>query len=70
MAWKAKHGPMKSVFCAEEKGKAVTRHVPESFGKMAWSFAEQLRKENGGNEIRALGANKVASPVLTVSVPG
>ncbi|KAG5645777.1 hypothetical protein DXG03_005314 [Asterophora parasitica] len=65
-AWKAKQGPMKSVF-ADEKGKgkeAAPKSTPPEFRKLARRFVEALRAELGENEVRALAANKVASPGL------
>ncbi|KAF5388249.1 hypothetical protein D9615_000027 [Tricholomella constricta] len=65
-AWKAKQGPMKSVF-TEEKGKgkeAPPKSMPTEFRQLARRFVEALRADLGENEVRALAANKVASPSL------
>ncbi|TFK35011.1 armadillo-type protein [Crucibulum laeve] len=65
-AWKAKQGPMKSVF-DDDKGKgkeAPTKSTPPEFCKMARRFVEVLREQLGDNEVRALAASKVASPSL------
>ncbi|GLB33404.1 putative ARM repeat-containing protein [Lyophyllum shimeji] len=65
-AWKAKQGPMKSVF-ADQKGKEKELPLPSTpaaFQRLARRFVEVLGTELGENEVRALAANKVASPVL------
>lgn len=67
-AWKAKQGPMKSVF-EKGKGKEVSnpsQASPVEFQDMAKKFIGVLRSELGGNEVRAMAANKVASPGLQV----
>ena len=66
-AYKARQGPMKSVF-AEAGGQQqkVTRTTPKEFRKVAKSFVSSLRDQLGENEVRALAANQVASPVLQV----
>ncbi|KAI6128416.1 armadillo-type protein [Pisolithus croceorrhizus] len=64
MAWKAKQGTMKSVF-SNEKGKGKENvTVPNQFRDSAVRFMRDLREQSSANEIRALAANKVASPVL------
>ncbi|KAJ3571667.1 hypothetical protein NP233_g3597 [Leucocoprinus birnbaumii] len=64
-AWKAKQGPMKSVF---DKGKGKDHsnalHVPSGFHEMARRFIRTLVTELDENEVRAMAANKVASPGL------
>ncbi|KAG6861483.1 hypothetical protein C0995_015910 [Termitomyces sp. Mi166 len=65
-AWKAKQGPMRSVFI-DEKGKGkevVSQSRPSEFKDLARRLVNILRTELGGNEVRALAANKVASPGL------
>ncbi|EPQ59516.1 ARM repeat-containing protein [Gloeophyllum trabeum ATCC 11539] len=63
-AWKSKHvGTMKSVF-GENGGTEEVHSVPPSFIAMAVKFVEVLQDELGPNEVRALAADKVASPVL------
>lgn len=67
-AWKARQGPMSSVF-EENKGKGKensTKRTPAEFRQLARRFVETLRKELGENEVRALAADKVASPGLQV----
>lgn len=69
-AWKAKQGPMRSVFL-DEKGKgkeAVTQSTPPEFKDLARRIVNVLRTELGGNEVRALAANRVASPGLQVGL--
>ncbi|KAI6033881.1 armadillo-type protein [Pisolithus microcarpus] len=66
MAWKAKQGAMKSVF-SNEKGKGSETQnvtVPSQFRDSAVRFMRDIREQVSANEIRALAANKVASPVL------
>jgi nucleolar protein 9 len=58
---------MKSVF--EQDGKSSVPHnvlVPPEFGHMSRKFVLVLRDGLDENEVRALAANKVASPVLQV----
>lgn len=67
-AWKARQGPMKSVF-GDDKGKGketLTKRTPAEFRQLARRFVEILRTELGENEVRALAADKVASPGLQV----
>ena len=60
---------MKSVFVSRDRqgGKPVLRPntVPE-FSNLAKRFVQQLKEDLDANEVRALAANKVASPVLQV----
>ncbi|KAG6833595.1 hypothetical protein H0H87_004222 [Tephrocybe sp. NHM501043] len=65
-AWKAKQGPMKSVFADEKgKGKEVAAQLrPAKFQALARRLVHVLRTELGENEVRALAANQVASPGL------
>jgi hypothetical protein len=68
--WKARQGPMKSVFTAEDKGKysdaSPKADTPTEFREAARKFVQTVRDELDGNEVRALATNKVASPVLQV----
>jgi len=41
-----------------------SKHIPPDFQKMAVKLLDAVSSELDGNEVRALGANKVASPVL------
>lgn len=65
--WKAKQGPMKSIL---NKGKgrefSSSLYPPAAFNEMVAHFVNVLRTELGENEIRAMAANKVASPGLQV----
>jgi nucleolar protein 9 len=58
---------MKSVFEQDSKS-SVPRNVlvPPEFGHMSRKFVLVLRDGLDENEVRALAANKVASPVLQV----
>ena len=44
--------------------------IPPSFGEKAQRLVESVRQELNDNAIRALAANKAASPTLKVSCPG
>ncbi|TBU50501.1 ARM repeat-containing protein [Dichomitus squalens] len=61
-AYKARQGSMKSVFENGEQGQG--KRTPKEFRKAAFSIVSTLREQLGGNEVRALAANQVASPVL------
>ncbi|KAF7330777.1 hypothetical protein MVEN_02416800 [Mycena venus] len=64
-AWKAKQGPLKSVFKeGDSKGNPANYTPPEVFTETARKFVEAVRQELDGNETRALAADKVASPTL------
>ncbi|KAJ4472084.1 armadillo-type protein [Lentinula aciculospora] len=64
--WKSRQGPLVSVFDDKKgKGKEVTaRQTSPDFRAMSRKFVESIRNELGDNEIRALAADKVASPCL------
>ena len=69
-SWKAHQGPMKSVFAndAYDAGqKSSILKTPSDFTKMASKFVDTLRDNSSANEVRALAANQVASPVLQVT---
>lgn len=61
---------MKSVFFDDKgkgKGKEVSfQQVPSEFRQLARRLVQVLRAELNENEVRALAANNVASPVLQV----
>ena len=61
---------MKSVFASrgdsQDSNAARKTHAFPEFSKLARRFVQQLRKDLDENEVRALAANKVASPVLQV----
>ncbi|KAI0356684.1 ARM repeat-containing protein [Trametes cingulata] len=64
-AYKARQGSMKSVFMDGEPGQQKTsRTTPREFREAAARFVSSLREQLGENEVRALAANPVASPVL------
>ncbi|KAM6495360.1 Armadillo-type fold [Amanita muscaria] len=68
--WKSKQGPMKPLF-SEAKGKARQPSgpaVPLKFSQMARKFVESLRKGSSDTEIRALAADKAASPALKMLI--
>ncbi|KAF8121342.1 armadillo-type protein [Boletus edulis] len=68
MSWKTKQGQMKSVF-SDDKGKGMyssTASVPGSFREASDQFLRILRDGLDANEVRALAASKVASPVLSL----
>jgi len=61
---------MKSVFASRgtsQNGRsALKAHTVPEFSKLARRFIQQLGKDLNANEVRAMAANKVASPVLQV----
>ncbi|KAG1803393.1 armadillo-type protein [Suillus subaureus] len=65
-AWKARQGTMKSVFADDKSYDRVdsTRAVANEFHEAAIRFVRVLKSELSDNEVRALAANKVASPLL------
>ncbi|KAI0829359.1 ARM repeat-containing protein [Trametes gibbosa] len=64
-AYKARQGSMKSVFVeSNAEGHQTMRNTPKEFRQMALHFVSALREQLGENEVRALAANQVASPVL------
>ena len=66
-AWKSHQGPMKSVFLdAVRTTEGTPSHSNPEFTKMARKFVEKIREDLNANEVRALAANQVASPVLKV----
>lgn len=72
-SWKARIGPMKPVIPNEfdlshSATERIERAPPESFSKMASRILGQFKGVLDGNEVRALAVDKVASPLLQVSV--
>jgi nucleolar protein 9 len=68
--YKAKQGPMKSVFESRNNRDDSTgekRVVPKELSEMTGRFVKIVRDALSENEVRALAANKVACPVLAVS---
>jgi nucleolar protein 9 len=67
VAWKARQGPLKSIFDVSEKGKASNEGKgPPAFHEVARRYVATLRTTLDANEVRSLAANKVACPVLQV----
>lgn len=64
-AFKARQGPMKSVFTQQSR-EPTLRSTPDEFMAAAGKFVTVLRDELSANEVRALAADKIASPVLQV----
>ena len=66
--YKARQGSMKSVFAenGDQRQVKATKRTPKEFRKAAINIVSTLRDQLGGNEVRALAANQVASPVLQV----
>jgi nucleolar protein 9 len=56
---------MKSVFVQDSK-EPTLRSTPGGFTEAAGRFVTVLRDELSANEVRALAADRVASPVLQV----
>ena len=65
-AYKAKQGAMKSVFTPDNPLSGPSRQTPPEFNETARSFVTLLKEKLDENEVRALAANQVASPVLQV----
>ncbi|KAI0643707.1 ARM repeat-containing protein [Trametes meyenii] len=63
-AYKARQGSMKSVFGEDGAEQRRTKSTPKEFRDIAARFVSALRDQLGENEVRALAANQVASPVL------
>ncbi|KAJ3892589.1 armadillo-type protein [Lentinula edodes] len=64
--WKSRQGPLMSVF-NDKKGKSkevTSRQMLPEFRTMSQRFVQAIRNELGDNEVRALAADKVASPCL------
>ncbi|KAH9943000.1 ARM repeat-containing protein [Epithele typhae] len=67
-AYKARQGPMKSVFTDNQRSLQYSaKHTPKEFRKAAKNITSTLRESLGENEVRAMAANPVASPVLQAS---
>ena len=64
-AYKARQGPMKSLFGSDDQTK-VTHTAPPKFRELAEGFMMAVRDKLRANEVRALAASQVASPVLQV----
>ena len=59
---------LKSVFAefGEQSQATTSRRVPKEFRKAAFDIVSASRNQLDGNEVRAMAANTVASPVLQV----
>jgi nucleolar protein 9 len=59
---------LKSVFGGDQSdhNDISGNNIPDEFIQTACKFVQILRKELDQNEVRALAANRVASPVLQV----
>ncbi|KAF8337152.1 armadillo-type protein [Amanita rubescens] len=68
--WKDKQGLMTSVFTKDTgKGKGLSiAAVPPTFGEAARRLVGSVRRELNDNEVRALAANKAASPALKMLI--
>lgn len=66
--YKAKQGSMKSVFTSPsvQLSSVPVKTTPPEFKQTAGTFVTLLRDILDDNEVRALAANQVASPVLQV----
>jgi nucleolar protein 9 len=77
-AWKARQGQFTSVFAGDfdtDNGKGKNkeqslagRDIPIEFSQAARNLVEKVKTTLSPNEVRALAADKVASPVLQVSM--
>ncbi|KAI0079728.1 ARM repeat-containing protein [Panus rudis PR-1116 ss-1] len=63
-AYKAKQGPMKSVFSQDDSISRQVTKAPKQFWGVLEQFISTFRERQDDNEVRALAANQVASPVL------
>lgn len=70
VAWKAKQGPLKSIFGDElDLGQKQTQkeaRPPPAFHEVARKYVTMLRTTLDANEIRSLATSKAACPVLQV----
>ncbi|KAJ3534526.1 hypothetical protein NM688_g7124 [Phlebia brevispora] len=60
-AYKARQGPMKSLFAENSD---TSKAVPPKFATLAENIMRSVREKLSANEVRALAASPVASPVL------
>ena len=71
-AYKARQGPMKSLFTPDKDATSAHQNlkaVPPKYRDIARKFVMAVREKLGANEVRALAASPVASPVLQVCTP-
>ncbi|KAF9076613.1 armadillo-type protein [Rhodocollybia butyracea] len=64
--WKSRQGPLTSVFDVEKRNDKETTNtqISPKLRAMSRTFVETMRNKLGDNEVRALAADKVASPCL------
>lgn len=67
-AYKVKQGSMKSVFSEVGHPEHTVKRTPQTFHHIAKKLVQILREKLDDNEVRALAADKVASPVLQMLV--
>ncbi|KAF8895258.1 armadillo-type protein [Infundibulicybe gibba] len=65
-AWKARQGPMTSVFTEHTSKQPMAKTTPAEFHGSSRKIIQIVRETLGDNEVRALAADKVASPGLQV----
>ena len=67
-AHQARQGPKTSVFASETRSRSsvTSSVVPPEYMVQAGKFVTRIRDALGGNEVRALAASQVASPLLQV----
>jgi nucleolar protein 9 len=67
--WKARQGPMKNLFDETTAGSTPKLSViPLSFTKLARDLLTSIRAGLGANEVRAMAADKAASPLLQLLI--
>ncbi|KAF7301584.1 hypothetical protein MIND_00723900 [Mycena indigotica] len=64
--WKARQGPLKSVFEEASNEDSIAYSQPAAFKSSVQRFLHAVRQGLDPNETRALAANKVASPTLQI----
>ena len=68
LKWKSQRPPLTSLFPNDnqEIGSTGVLLIPESFNQLARSVVSSLAEKLEANEVRAMAANVVASPLLQV----
>jgi len=69
-SWRARQGPLKSIFVdASNKGQSTKEGgQPPAFREVVRKYVSLLRTTLNANEVRSLAANKVACPVLQMTL--
>ncbi|KAH7103039.1 ARM repeat-containing protein [Auriculariales sp. MPI-PUGE-AT-0066] len=67
-SFRAKQGPMKSIFTPESRLSSGDGQRPDEFAQVAANILKAITSNLGENEIRALAADKVGSPTLQLIV--